>query len=284
MIGVFDSGVGGLSVVKEIFKYLPEYQVIYFGDTARLPYGTKGADFVRRYSAKITEWLIEKGAKVIIVACHTSSAWASDSLKKQFKRTPIFEVITPAIKEVLASTKNKKIGIIGTPGTIRSGSWEKKLLELEPSLKIYSKPCPLFVPLVEEGWVDKEITKQIAQEYLGGFKNRGLDTLILACTHYPILEKAIKEAMREKVYPVKSAKSGVPPQARQFNRVKIINPAESLAKELKLFLNDNLQIASEIKKGDNHQFFFSDEPYNLKKISKLCLNQEIKPIIINEII
>lgn len=269
MIGVFDSGVGGLTVVKEIFKYLPNYQIIYFGDTARLPYGTKGAEFVRRYSAKITNWLLEKEAKLIIIACHTSSAWASDSLKEQFssyggfaeggKAVPIFEMITPGAREVLRATKNQKIGIIGTPGTIKSGSWEKKLLELEPNLKIYSKPCPLFVPLVEEGWVDKKITKEIVKEYLEEFKERGIDSLILACTHYPILEKAIKEAMGAKI--------------------KIINPAESLAKELKLFLNDNLQITSKIKKGDNHQFFFSDEPYNLEKISHLCLDRKIKPTI-----
>jgi len=259
MIGVFDSGVGGLTVVKEIFKYLPEYQIIYFGDTARLPYGTKGADFVRRYSAKITNWLLKKEAKIIVIACHTSSAWASEFLKKQFKGTPIFEMITPGAREVLRATKNQKIGIIGTPGTIKSGSWEKKLLELEPNLKIYSKPCPLLVPLVEEGWVDKKITKEIVKEYLEEFKERGIDSLILACTHYPILEKAIKEVMGAKI--------------------KIINPAESLAKELKLFLNDNLQIASKIKKGKNHQFFFSDEPYNLEKISNFCLNRKIKPTI-----
>ena len=273
MIGIFDSGAGGLTVVKEIFKYLPNYQIIYFGDTARLPYGTKGADFVRRYSAKITNWLLERGAKLIVIACHTSSAWASDSLKKQFsvpmgqglagggKGIPIFEMITPGTREVLRVTKNQKIGIIGTPGTIKSGSWKKKLLELEPNLRIYSKPCPLFVSLVEEGWVDKKITKEIVKEYLEEFKERGIDSLILACTHYPILEKAIKKVMGAKI--------------------KIINPAESLAKELKLFLNDNLQIASKIKKGKNHQFFFSDEPYNLEKISRLCLNQKIKPKIID---
>lgn len=281
MIGIFDSGVGGLSVVKEIFKYLPNYQIIYFGDTARLPYGTKGADFVRRYSAKITEWLIKKGAKIVVIACHTSSAWAADFLKEQFKEIPVFEMITPGAREVLRATKNQKIGIIGTPGTIKSGSWEEKLLELEPNLKIYSKSCPLLVPLVEEGWVNKKITKEIVKEYLEEFKERGIDSLVLACTHYPILEKAIKEAMGEKIYPVKSAKRGVPSQGGQFNRVKIINPAESLAKELKLFLNDNFQIASKIKKGKNHQFFFSDEPYNLEKISQVCLNQKIKPKIID---
>jgi len=256
MIGIFDSGVGGLSVVKEIFKYLPNFQIIYFGDTARLPYGTKGADFVKRYSAKITNWLLEKGAKIIVVACHTSSAWAAEFLKKKFKGIPIFEVISPAVKEV----SGKNIGIIGTPGTIRSGSWEKKLLELNPELKIYSKACPLFVPLVEEGWVNKKVTKEIVQEYLEPLLEKKIDTLILACTHYPMLEKAISEI--------------IGPQ------IKIINPAESLAKELKLFLKDN-PVFSRLQRDSagKHQFFFSDEPYNLEKISHLCLNQKIKPII-----
>ncbi len=256
MIGIFDSGIGGLTVVKEVFKHLPEYQIIYFGDTARLPYGTKGGNFVRRYSSKITKWLLEREAKLIIIACHTSSAWAAESLKKQFCGVPIFEMISSGVSEAIAATNNKKVGVIGTPGTVKSASWNKKLLELEPTLKIYSKSCPLFVSLVEEGWVDKEVTKEIAREYLEELKNKEIDTLILACTHYPMLKKIIKEELGPKI--------------------KIINPAESLAKELKLFLKDNLQIAFQIKKGKNHQFFFSDEPYNFKKISGLCFQKDIK--------
>ncbi len=256
MIGIFDSGVGGLTVVKEIFKGLPQYQIIYFGDTARLPYGTKGDDFVRKYSAKITGWLIKKGAKIVIIACHTSSAWASESLKKQFSETPIFEVISPSVDEVLSLKKNNKVGIIGTPGTIKSGSWEKNLLAKEPNLKIYSKSCPLFVPLVEEGWINNRITKEVIKKYLEPLKRKKIDTLILACTHYPLLEKEIKKVMGAKV--------------------KIINPAKSLAEKLKLFLKSNQGIVSKIKKGKNHQFFFSDEPYNLGKISKICFKKEIK--------
>lgn len=256
MIGIFDSGVGGLTVVKEVFKYLPEYQIIYFGDTARLPYGTKGAAFVKRYSAKITDWLLENEAKLIVIACHTSSALASEFLKEQFKKIPIFEMITSGASEAAILTKNKKIGIIGTPGTIKSGSWKRKLLELDPVFKIYSKSCPLFVPLVEEGRINKKITKDIVKEYLEEFNNKGIDTLVLACTHYLMLEKVIKEVIGPKI--------------------KVINPAESLVKELRIFLKNNSHIASEIKKGKNHQFFFSDEPYNLKKISRLCFEKDIK--------
>lgn len=251
MIGVFDSGVGGLTVVKEIFKNLPEYQIIYFGDTARLPYGTKGADFVKKASLEVSSWLLEKCAKIIVIACHTSSAWASETLKKEHKDIPIFEMISPTIKEALLGSK--KIGVIGTPGTIKSNVWEEKLSGLD----VYSKACPLFVPLVEEGWTDKDVTKEIVKEYLKDFKD--IDTLILACTHYPMLKKIIKEVLGD---------------------IKIIDPAESLAKELALFLRDNPSIASQVKKGSDHQFFFSDEPYNVKKISKLCLGKEINAKVI----
>jgi len=251
MIGVFDSGVGGLTVVKEIFKNLPEYQIIYFGDTARLPYGTKGADFVKKASSEVSSWLLERGAKIIVIACHTSSAWASESLRKEYKEVPIFDMISPITKEVLLGSK--KIGIIGTPGTIKSDAWKNKLA----GFNVSSKACPLFVPLVEEGWIDKDITREVVKEYLTDFKDR--DTLILACTHYPMLKDVIKEVLGD---------------------VKIIDPAESLAKELALFLKDNSDISSQIKKGSDHQFFFSDEPYNVKKISKLCLGKEINAKVI----
>lgn len=262
MIGVFDSGVGGLTVVKEIFKYLPGYQIIYFGDTARLPYGTKGAGFVKRYSKKITQWLLNKEAKIIVIACNTSSAWAADSLKKEFKNIPIFEMISPAVKDAIEKTENKKIGIIGTPGTIKSGVYQKKLANIFPGVRppeIYSQACSLFVPLVEEGWVDNEITREIAKKYLNFFKEKNIGSLVLGCTHYPLLKNIIIKTVGK--------------------RTKIINPAESLAKDLKLFLEKNPQIEKQIKKGNNHQFFFSDEPYNFEKISRLCFNKKIKPII-----
>jgi len=259
MIGVFDSGVGGLSVVKQIFKNLPEYQIIYFGDTVHLPYGTKGAGFVKKSSLNITKWLLEKEAKVIVVACHTASAESAYYLKQEFKGVPIFEMISPTLKEVLLTTNNKRVGIIGTPGTIKSEAWKKKLLALEPCLKVQSKSCPLLVPLVEEGWIDKDITKNVIKEYLKDFKE--IDTLILACTHYPMLKKEIKKVLGK--------------------NVKIIDPAESLARELKIYLTDYSQVERNIKRGTNHQFFFSDKPYNFKKISRLCLGREVSSKIVN---
>lgn len=256
MIGVFDSGVGGLTVVKEIFKQLPGYQIIYFGDTARLPYGTKGADFVQRYSIKITDWLLKNDAKIIVVACNTSSAWASDLLKKRFSKTPIFEMITPAVDDLNQNHQFSRIGIIGTPGTIKSSAYQRCILAQNPGLKIFSQACPLFVPLVEEGKVGGKIAEEICREYLAPFNRQKIEALILACTHYPLLKKTIKKAVGRKV--------------------KIINPAESLAKEIKIFLQNNPQIEKQIKRGDNHQFFFSDEPYNFEKISHLCFKKKIK--------
>jgi len=260
MIGVFDSGVGGLSVVRQIFKQLPEYQIIYFGDTARLPYGTKGADFVKTYSSKISSLLLDKGAKIIVVACHTSSAWASNHLKKKFE-VPVFEMISPTLKEVIKTTKNNRVGIIGTPGTIKSGAWDKELLKKNPKLKIYSVACPLFVPLVEEGRIDDKVAEEIVKGYLKKLNN--IDTLVLACTHYPMLKKTIQKVLGKKV--------------------KIIDPAESLAKELKTFIENNPNLEKKIKKGRKHEFLFSDEPYHVKKISKLCLGKEIEPEINHEI-
>lgn len=256
MIGIFDSGVGGLTVAKEIFKNLPKYQVIYFGDTARLPYGTKGAGFVRKYSAKITDWLLKRQAKIIVIACNTSSAWASDFLKKKFKNVPIFDMISSTSKEVANVSKNKKVGIIGTPGTIKSKAWEKALKKSDPKLKIISQACPLFVPMVEMGFTKGKIADEIAKEYLRKIKAQNVDVLVLACTHYPLLETTIKKIMGP--------------------NVKIINPAKSTAVAIKKFLEENMHLQKTMKKGIGHKFFFSDEPYSLEKISQTCFGKKIK--------
>jgi glutamate racemase len=194
MIGVFDSGVGGLSVVKEITKVLPSSRIIYFGDTARLPYGTKGPDFVKKYSAKITKWLLDKGADIIVIACHTSSAEAGEFLKDKFKKVPVFDMITPCAKKL---NKYKSVGVIGTPGTIKSKAWEKQILSENPESQIQSIACPLFVPLVEEGWIDNKAASEIAKEYLKGFGR--IDALVLACTHYPMLEKTIEQKLKDEL-------------------------------------------------------------------------------------
>ncbi len=259
MIGIFDSGVGGLTVVKEIFNYLPDYQIIYFGDSARLPYGTRGARFVKKYSCKITDWLLRKNAKIIIIACNTASSLAADSLKKQFKGIPVFEMIDPAITGALIATKNKKIGIIGTRGTIKSGAYQKKFLKADPSVQIFAEACPLLVPLVEEGMLGDKVTLEMLNKYLNPLKEKGIDTLVLGCTHYPLLKMVIESMLGD--------------------NIKVINPAEILAKEIKKYLEKNPKEAKKIKKGSAHGFFFSDEPYNIEKISQLCFNKKIDYIV-----
>ncbi len=261
MIGIFDSGIGGLTVVKEFFKYLPQYQLIYFGDTARLPYGTKSPNLIKKWSKEIVKFLLKKGVKVIVIACHTSSSLAADFLKKEFPNLPIFEIITPGIKKAIKLTKNKKIGIIGSPGTIKSGVHRKKLLKINPNLKIYSQPCPLFVPLVEEGWINHRETNEIAKEYLLSLKKKGIDTLILACTHYPILQNVISKIIGKSI--------------------KIVNPAQDLIIDFKNFLEKSGKTKNQLKKGKNHYFFVSDEPYNFKVLSKMCLGKEINAKVAN---
>mgnify|MGYP006282840887 CR=1 FL=1 len=260
MIGVFDSGVGGLTVVREVVSQIPEQRIIYFGDTAHLPYGTKGENFVKTSSEKITKWLIDKGANIIVIACNTSSSWASDYLKEKFENVPIFEMVSPVAKEI-DSLKKKKIGIIGTPGTIESKAYNKKLLEENPNLEIFSKACPLLVPLAEEGWIEEKATKEIIKKYLAPLEKE-IEVLILACTHYPLLEKAIREVLSDKI--------------------EIVNPAKSLAGQLRLFLKENPEFNSNSR--EEHQFYFSDKPYNLKKISELCFPEEINPVILKPLL
>lgn len=257
MIGIFDSGSGGLTVVKEFLRELPGYDMIYFGDTAHLPYGTKSPNLIKKWSREIVKFLLKKGAKVIIIACHTASALAFDFLKKEFSQVPIFEIITPAVKRALRTTINKKIGIIGSPLTIKSQAHKNKLLSLNPNLKIYSKACPLFVPLVEEAWINRKETREIAKAYLIPLKEDEIDTLILACTHYPLLKNNISKIMGEKV--------------------KIIDPANDLMLELK----EKINLAT--KKEGKYNFYFSDEPYNFKVISKLCLSREVPFKIANSL-
>ena len=260
MIGIFDSGIGGLTVVKEFLRYLPDHQIIYFGDTARLPYGTKSPKFIENCSGQIVEFLLSKGAKAIVIACHTASALAADSLKEKFKNVPIFEIITPGIKKATRITQNKKIGVIGTPGTIKSGVHERELLKIEPDLKIYTKACPLFVPLVEEGWIHKKETKSIIKNYLGVMRDKKVDSLILACTHYPLLKDEIAAVLGKKV--------------------SIINPAYDLSLEFREKIKNDRKFSSLFKKGKNHQFFVSDNPYNFQIMSRLCLGIKINPKII----
>ena len=203
-IGVFDSGIGGLTVLHQIIEALPKENTVYLGDTARAPYGTKSVETVLRYSYENSEFLVEKGVKVVVVACNTSTAIALSQLKERLAM-PVIGVIEPGVRRAIQRTKNKKVGVIGTEATIQSGAYTRALKAADSAIEVYSRACPLFVPLVEEGWTDNEVVEMTAKAYLQGFKQSGIDTLILGCTHYPLLKKAIRKFMGPGVRLVDSA-------------------------------------------------------------------------------
>lgn len=198
MIGIFDSGVGGMTVARAVEQLLPGYPLLYLGDIARTPYGTKSARTIINYSIENTGFLLQNGAKVIVIACNTASSVATELLRQEFNM-PIIEVITPAIEQAMATSKTGRIGVIGTRATIRSGVYEDKIRRQSAGHKVFSTACPLLVPLVEEGWTNKRETKMILRRYLQELKNQQIDTLILGCTHYPLLKPLIQARIGRKV-------------------------------------------------------------------------------------
>ena len=205
-IGVFDSGIGGLTVVKALRDLLPNEKIFYLGDTARVPYGGKSASTVERYSFEITEMLIQENAKIVVVACNTASSVALPKLKENLS-VPIIGVIEPGARAAVAATRNRHIGVIGTRATIRSGSYEKALHALDSGVRVSSRACPLLVPLIEEGLLDDEVTDQMIARYLEPMVTDGIDTLVLGCTHYPLLADAIARFLGEKIALVDSARN-----------------------------------------------------------------------------
>jgi glutamate racemase len=203
-IGIFDSGVGGLTVVQRLLEAVPNEHLLYLGDTARYPYGTKSAVVVSRYSAENTAFLVEKDVKLVVVACNTASAVALDALRERFA-VPIVGVIEPGARAAVRATRNRKVGIIGTEATIASGSYTRALKALDPELEIYTRACPLFVPLAEEGWVDNDVCRQAAEIYLASMRQSRIDTLVLACTHYPLLARTIADYLGPGVTLIDSA-------------------------------------------------------------------------------
>jgi len=193
-IGIFDSGIGGLTVMRALTRLLPAESLIYLGDTGRTPYGTKSPDVVRRYSFENTEFLVDKGVKLLVVACNTSSALALEALQQRVD-VPVIGVIEPGAQAAARATRNRKVGVIGTEATIRSGEYSRALRRVRADLEIYTRTCPLFVPLAEEGWVDNEVAARAARLYLASLARSGIDTLILGCTHYPLLKAVIRATM-----------------------------------------------------------------------------------------
>jgi glutamate racemase len=203
-IGVFDSGIGGLTVVRELMRVLPNERIIYFGDTARVPYGPKSPDTVRRYSLEIADFLQAQGVKAIVVACNTATAHALPLLRETVP-VPVVGVVEPGARAAVAASRGI-IGVIGTKGTVSSGAYERAIRALAPTSQIIAQACPLFVPLVEEGWTEGEAATLIARQYLTGLMAAGIDTLVLGCTHYPLLEPLLQEVMGRDVHLIDSAR------------------------------------------------------------------------------
>ncbi len=203
-IGVFDSGMGGLTVVREMIRQLPHESIIYFGDTARVPYGPKSPDTILRYSREITAYLKGEGVKALVIACNTATAHALPALRREFDM-PIIGVIEPGARAAAAATKTKRVGVIGTAGTIKSRAYEKEILRLLPDAHVTAQACALFVPLVEEGWVDTEPTRAIARNYLAPMVSAEVDTLVLGCTHYPLMKTVIGNVVGREVRLIDSA-------------------------------------------------------------------------------
>jgi glutamate racemase len=250
MIGIFDSGVGGLTVVRAILEEIPGYDIVYFGDTAHSPYGTKSSETVIGYTIKNIEFLLSQGARIIVIACNTASSVATAEVLERFS-VPIFEVITPAVELALRISRNFNFGVIGTRATVTTGIYEKKIIEKQPQAKVYSVACPLLVPLVEEGWMNKPETSMIVKKYLLPLKIRQIDTLILGCTHYPLLKKVI--------------------QRKIGRRVRLIDSSIGVSSSVKAFLARNAEVKQQLGQNGNLMLFVSDVTDQFQKIAAMTL-------------
>lgn len=256
-IGIFDSGLGGLTVYKQIRKLLPNENLVYFGDTARVPYGSKSENTIIDFSTQITKFLNDIPVKAIVVACNTASSYALKKLKGIIE-VPVIGVIEPGVKAANIKTANNKVGVIGTTGTIKSNSYKNTFNIINSTVKVYSNDCPLFVPLVEEGWNEHYVTYQIAQEYLKELINTEIDSLILGCTHYPLLEPVIKETLP--------------------NSVQIINSSTEVAREIEKVLNNNNLLNTDKDSKSLNKFYVTDFPQKFIDISKNILGYSLENV------
>ncbi len=268
LIGIFDSGIGGLTVFKELRAKLPKMDIIYLGDTARVPYGTKSPETVIRYSNEAAKFLIRSGVDLIVVACNTSSALAIEPLRKHFD-IPIVGVIEAGARRACGITRTKRIGIIGTQATVKSGAYQHEIRKILPDAKVNSLACPLFVPLAEEGWTDNTIAHDIASIYLNEMKREEIDVLILGCTHYPLLKRTIADVMG--------------------NEVMLVDSAESVAEDVKEMFSGERVTAKggkiDEKSGmdaPEHRFYVTDSTERFREVGSRFLEYEINdPMIVD---
>jgi glutamate racemase len=255
-IGVFDSGIGGLTVVKALRKILPNEDIIYFGDTARVPYGSKSPQTITQFAFQDTEFLIARHVKMIIVACHSASSVCLDDLKKSYN-LPIIGVIEPGAKAAVQATNNNRVGVIGTQATILSGAYERAIKNLNREVEIVAKATPLFVPLAEEGWITNPISYQVAKIYLAPMVAENIDTLLLGCTHYPLLKSTISKVFR--------------------NKVKIVDASLETALETKIVLEKN-NLINRKKKPHALRFYLSDLTPNFSDIGRRFLGSNLTEV------
>jgi glutamate racemase len=252
-IGVFDSGIGGLTVLKEIIKELPHENTIYLGDTARVPYGIRSPETVTRYSLENARFLFSKDIKILVVACNTASSISINAIEK-CTSVPVIGVIEPGAKAAVRATKKKKIGVIGTEATIKSSSYTKAIEAIDKDIEIFGLSCPLFVPLAEEGWLEGDIATLIAERYLNKLKDKDIDTLVLGCTHYPLLKKVIAGVMGEGITLIDSA-------VETSREIRTILESKSKPQELPL-----------------REFYVTDSPERFLKVGESFLGQKIENI------
>lgn len=259
-IGVFDSGVGGLTVAREIMRNLPNEHIVYFGDTARVPYGSKSKDTVIRYSQQIIRFLRTQDVKAIVIACNTASALALDEVEQELD-IPIIGVIKSGARVAAAATSNKQVGVIGTESTINSHMYHRLIQEQDPEITVYGKACPLFVPLVEEGWLKDPVTAEVAKRYLDEILKKGIDSLILGCTHYPLLRSLIGEIAGPDV--------------------KLVNPAYETAKELeRLLAREHLaNPGTKAPVKEPYRFYVSDAADKFRHFANSILPYDIETTI-----
>jgi glutamate racemase len=258
-IGIFDSGIGGLTVMREIMEQLPYENLIYFGDTARIPYGSRSEQTIKKYSYQCASFLKSKNVKAIVIACNTASSIALDHLKNQFD-IPVIGVIEPGARSAASVTKNGHIGVIGTTATINSSAYQERIMEFKHDAEVIGIPCPLFVPIVEEGWEYSNVAELTAEKYLAELIEHDIDALVLGCTHYPILRYTIKKVVGP--------------------YVKLVNPAFETAKDLKKILGE-FSILNENFELPKYEYFVSDAPERFRRLGGNFLKKEIN--ILSEI-
>lgn len=255
-IGVFDSGVGGLTVVRELTRRLPQEAIVYFGDTARVPYGPKSGDIVRRYAGEAGQFLLSRGVKMVVVACNTVSAHALDALSAELP-VPVIGVVLPGARAAVRETRVGRIGVIGTAGTIASGVYDLEVRRLLPSARVYAQPCPLLVPLVEEGWLDHEAARLTVKEYLRPLRELDVDVLVLGCTHYPLLRPLIARIMGRSV--------------------TLIDSGAEAAADIERLLADAALLRRD-PKPPTHSFIVSDSPLRFREVRERFVGDVTGPV------